>query len=59
MLGLFLRLTVIVAVGIVLVIVAAFLLKIALIAAIIAAIGVAGYFLYSLIRRRSGLPIIR
>jgi hypothetical protein len=59
MLALFLRLTAIVAVAIVVLFVAAFLLKIVLVAAIIAAIAVGGFFLYSLIRRRTKLPVIR
>jgi hypothetical protein len=59
MLALFLKLTVIVTVAIVVLIVAAFLLKIALFAAVVAAIAVGGFFLYSLIRRRSNFPVIR
>jgi hypothetical protein len=59
MLALFLKLTAIVAVAIIVLVVASYLLKIVLIAAVIAAIAVGGLFLYSLIRRRSNLPIIR
>ena len=59
MLGLFLRLTAIVTVGIVLLVVAAFILKIAIVAAVIAAIGIGGYFIYNLIRRRPKYPVIR
>jgi hypothetical protein len=60
MLGLFLRLTAIVTVGIVLLVVAAFILKIAILAAVVAAIAVGGYFLYNLLaRRRPKYPVIR
>jgi energy-converting hydrogenase Eha subunit C len=59
MLALFLKLTAIVTIGIVLLVVAAFLLKIAFFAAILAAIGVGGYFLYNMIRRRHKYPVIR
>jgi len=59
MLTLFLRLTAIVAIAIVVIVVAAFLLKIAIVAAIIAALAVGGLFLYNLVRRRSNLPVIR
>lgn len=59
MLALFLRLTAIVAGCIVILVVAAFLLKIAIIAAVIAALVVGGYFIFTLIRRRSNLPVIR
>jgi hypothetical protein len=58
-LGLFLKLTAIVAIAIVVLIVAAFLLKIVLIAAVVAAIGVGGFLIYNLIRRRSNSPVIR
>ncbi len=58
-LGLFIKLTAIVAIAIVVLIVAAFLLKIVLIAAVVAAIGVGGFLIYNLIRRRSKLPVIR
>jgi hypothetical protein len=59
MLALFLKLTAIVTIGIVLLVVAAFLLKIALLAAIVAAIAVGGYFLYTMVRRRHKYPVIR
>ena len=59
MLGLFLRLTAIVTIGIVLLVVAAFILKIAIVAAVIAAIAIGGFFLYNLIRRRTNYPVIR
>lgn len=58
-LSLFLRLTAIVAVAIVVLVLAGYLLKVVLIAAVIAALGVGGFFLYNLIRRRSNFPIIR
>lgn len=59
MLSLFLRLTVVVAIAIVTLVIAAFLLKIALVAAVIAALVVGGFFLYNLVRRRSKYPAIR
>lgn len=59
MLALFLKLTAVVTVGIVLLLIAAFLVKIAILAAIVAAIAVGGYFLYNLIRRRPKYPVIR
>ncbi len=59
LLGLFLKLTAIVALAIVVLVIAGFLLKIVVLAAIVAAIGVGAFFLYSLIRRRSNLPVIR
>lgn len=59
MLGLFLKLTAVVALGIVVLVVAGFLLKIVLIAAVVAAIAVGAFFLYNLIRRRSNFPVIR
>lgn len=59
MLALFLRLTAIVAVAIVVLVVAGYLLKIVLLAAIIAALAVGAFFLYNAIRRRSRFPVIR
>jgi hypothetical protein len=59
MLALFLKLTAIVAVAIVVLVVAGYLLKVVLIAAMIAAVAVGGFFLYSLVRRRSNFPVIR
>ncbi|MFZ0031352.1 MAG: hypothetical protein WBE79_08915 [Candidatus Cybelea sp.] len=62
-LALFLKVTVAVALLIVLVDilikVVGFLIPIVLIAAVIAALGLGGFFLYNAIRRRSNLPIIR
>jgi hypothetical protein len=58
LLALFLKLTAVVAIGIVVLVLAGFLLKIVLIAAIIAALGVGGFFLYSRLRRAK-LPVIR
>lgn len=58
-LAFFLKLTAIVAVGIVVLIVALFLLKILFVAAVIAAIAAGGFFLYNLVRRRSNYPVIR
>jgi Flp pilus assembly protein TadB len=59
MLALFLKLTAVVTVAIVVLVVAWHLLKIILIAAVIAAVAVAGFFLYNLVRRRSNSPVIR
>jgi hypothetical protein len=56
---LFLRITAVVALAIVVLIVAGFLLKIVLIAAIVAAIAVGAFFLYNFIRRRSNFPVAR
>lgn len=58
-LGLFLKLTAIVTLGIVVLIVAAFLLKIVLVAAVVAAVAVGGFLIFNLIRRRSNYPVIR
>ncbi|MGC1380159.1 MAG: hypothetical protein WA814_03935 [Candidatus Baltobacteraceae bacterium] len=58
-LAIFLKLTAAVAIGIVALILAAFLLKIVVVAAVIAAVVIGGFFLYNLIRRRSGTPVIR
>lgn len=59
MLALFLRLTAIVAVAIVVLVVAGYLLKIVLVAAVIAALAVGGLFLYNFLRRRSSFPVRR
>jgi hypothetical protein len=58
-LGLFLKITGVVALAIVLLILAAIVLKIVIVAAVIAAVIFAGVFIYSLVRRRSSLPVIR
>jgi len=63
MLGLFLRLTLAIAVAIVAFVIAvsvtAFLVKVVLIAGVVAAVAVGGFFLYSLIRRRAQLPTVK
>ncbi len=59
LLVLFVRLTAVVALAIVVLIVAGFLLKIVLIAAVVAAIAVGVFFLYNLFRRRSNYPVAR
>jgi uncharacterized membrane protein required for colicin V production len=59
MLALFLRLTAIVALAIVVLVVAGFLLKVVVLAAVIAAVAIGGLFLYNLLRRRSNFPVIR
>jgi hypothetical protein len=55
----FLKLTALIAIGIVALLLVGFLLKIVLIAALVAAVAAAGIFIYTLVRRRSGLPVIR
>ncbi|HXO17839.1 MAG TPA: hypothetical protein VN909_06685 [Candidatus Dormibacteraeota bacterium] len=57
--SLFLKLTVAVALAIVLLFIAVYLLKIVFVAAIIAAVAVGGILLYNFIRRRSKFPVIR
>ena len=59
MLATFIRLTLFIAIGIVLLALLGWLFHIIVIAAIIAALGVGGLFLYNIIRRRSGMPVIR
>ncbi|HEX3670489.1 MAG TPA: hypothetical protein VHT92_02170 [Candidatus Cybelea sp.] len=59
MLALFLKLTAGVTIAIVLLLMLWHLLKIILIAAVIAAIGIGGLLLYNLVRRRSNTPAIR
>lgn len=59
MLALFLKLTAIVAIAIVVLVVGLYLVKIVLIAAIIAAVAIGTFFLYNLLRRRSNFPVIR
>jgi hypothetical protein len=57
--ALFLKITLVVAIAIVVLVVAGFLLKIFLIAAVVAAIAVGVFFLYNLFRRRRNSPAIR
>ncbi len=59
LLALFLKLTAVVTAAIVVVVIGFFILKIVFVAAVIAAIGVGAFFLYSLFRRRSNYPVIR
>ena len=59
MLSVFLRLTALVAIGLVALVVAAFLLKVIIIAAVIAALVIAGFFVYHFFRRKNQLPVIR
>ncbi|MGA8575514.1 MAG: hypothetical protein WB609_07500 [Candidatus Cybelea sp.] len=59
MLSLFLKSTAVVAIAIVASILLWNLLKIVVIAAVLAAIGVGVFYIYSFIRRRSKLPVIR
>jgi uncharacterized membrane-anchored protein len=55
----FLKLTAVVTIGIVALVIAAFLLKIVFVAAVIAALVVAGFFVYTVFRRRTSMPVIR
>lgn len=55
----FLKLTAVVTIGILALVIAAFLLKIVFVAAIVAALVAAGFFVYTILRRRAGLPVIR
>jgi hypothetical protein len=55
----FLKLTAVVTIGILALVIAAFLLKIVFVAAIVAALVAAGFFVYTIFRRRAGLPVIR
>ncbi len=59
LLATFVRLTLLVAIGLVALFVAFLLLKVVFVAAVIAAIVVGGLFLYNLFRRRSSTPVIR
>ena len=58
-LALFLKVTAVVAIAIVVLLLLWNLLKIVLIAAVIAAAAVGVFYIYSLFRRRSKLPVIR
>ncbi len=55
----FIRLTLIIALGVVGLIALAFVLKIVVFAGIIAALVIGGLFLYNFIRRRVSLPVAR
>lgn len=59
LLALFLKLTLLVTIGIVALVLAAFLLKIVIVAAVIAAVVIGGFFVYTLFRRRSQTPVLR
>jgi hypothetical protein len=59
LLATFLKLTALVTIGIVVLVLLGILLKIVLVAAVVAAVAVGGIFVYSLIRRRNRLPVIR
>jgi hypothetical protein len=58
-LAVFLKITAVVTIGIVALLIVAFLLKIVFVAAIIAAVVAAGFFLFTYLRRRSRMPVIR
>jgi hypothetical protein len=55
----FIRLTLLVAIGLVALFVAFLLLKVVFFAAVIAAVVLGGLFLYNLFRRRSSVPVTR
>ena len=59
LLSVFLRLTALVTIGIIALLIAGFVLKIVLVAGLIAAAVVAGFFVYSFFRNRSSVPVIR
>lgn len=60
LLALFLKITAVIAVAIVALVLAAVLLKIVILAAILAVAAMAGFFVYTLVRRRrSSVPVIR
>jgi len=59
MVALFLKLTALVAVVIVVFVVTGYLLKILIVAAVIAAVLLGGYWVYGAFRRRSNHPVIR
>ena len=59
LLALFLKVTAVVTLAIVALILVAFLLKIVVVAAILAAIAVGGFLIFTFFRRRSHLPVIR
>jgi len=59
MVALFLKLTALVAIVIVVFVLTGYLLKILIVAAVIAAVLLGGYWVYSAFRRRSNQPIIR
>jgi hypothetical protein len=59
MMGLFVRITAVVAVAVVALILLGFVLKIVIFAAIVAALVVGGLALYNLVRRRGPAPVVR
>ena len=59
MLGIFIKLTALIAIGIVGFVLLLVLFKIIVVAAVIAALVVGGFFVYQFFRRRSQLPVIR
>lgn len=59
LLATFLKITALVTIGIVALVLIGILLKIVVFAAVIAAVVVGAIFLYSLVRRRTRLPVIR
>ena len=58
-LAVFLKITAVVTIGIVALLIVAFLLKIVFVAAIIAAVVAAGFFVFTYFRRRARMPVIR
>jgi hypothetical protein len=59
MLPTFLRLTVIIAIALVVIALLGWALHLIVIAAVVAAVIVGGLFLYNMVRRRAGVPVIR
>ncbi len=59
MVALFLKLTALVAIVIVVFVVTGYLLKVLIVAAVIAALLLGGYWIYNAFRRRSNQPVIR
>ncbi|HTC30991.1 MAG TPA: hypothetical protein VK702_09670 [Candidatus Acidoferrum sp.] len=59
MLSTFIRLTVIIAIALVAIVLLGWAFHLIVIAAIIAAVVVGALFLYNMVRRRTGVPVIR
>ncbi|MBV8489381.1 MAG: hypothetical protein JO199_02535 [Candidatus Eremiobacteraeota bacterium] len=58
-LSLFLKLTAVIAVGLVIIVLSGMLLKLVIVAGVIAGLILGGFFLYSYLRRRNSLPVGR
>jgi hypothetical protein len=59
MLSTFVRFTLIISLAIVAIVLAVVVLKVVVIAAVIAAVVLGALFLYNMVRRRAGVPVIR